>query len=59
MNCNRGHVTKAKSNQEIKSVSIYKTLYFDYENSETEDTSRKSESEISADRPSFSIQKKR
>lgn len=52
-------MTKAKSNQEIKSVSIYKTLYFDYENSETEDTSRKSESEISADRPSFSIQKKK
>lgn len=52
-------MTKAKSNLEIKSVSIYKTLYFDYENSETEDTSRKSESEISADRPSFSIQKKK
>ena len=57
INSNRYHVPKAKSNQEIKVVRRYKTLYSDYENSETEDTSSNSKSEISTNTSSSFIQK--
>ena len=57
INRNRYHVPKAKSNQEIKVVRRYETLYPDYESSETEDTSSDRKSEMSTNTSSSFIQK--